>query len=268
MGIPKTRNSKGGKNASSRRPSRLRERFIRRVAAESSYHLLFEHIAGVAFFMKDRNSRLIAGNRQFFERLGFQNEAGLIGKDDFALFPARLAENFRRDDGEVMRSGKPLLNIIELFFNRQGIPDWFLTHKLPVRDRRNRVIGIIGVTQNYGFGSKIREPYLAIDRAVARIRERFRDPLTVGELASAAHLSPRQLHRKFIETFGISPQSFILKVRIQSACELLQQGDRLITEVARDSGFGDQSSFTQHFRKHLGMTPRRYRQQYRLVSHA
>ena len=111
----------------------------------------------------------------------------------------------------------------------------------------------------------MREPYLATDRAVSLIRERFREKLTIGELAKSAHLSPRQLHRKFIEIFGSSPQSFILKVRIQAACELLQQGDRLISEVARESGFSDQSSFTQHFRKHLGVTPRRYRQQYRLV---
>ena len=243
----------------------LREKFIRSVAVESSYHAIFEHVAGVAFFMKDRHSRLIAGNRHFYERLGFRSERELIGKDDFALFPARLAEHFRDDDAEVMRTGKPKLNIIELFFNRQGIPDWFLTHKLPMRDRRGRVIGIIGVTQSYGFGSKVREPYLAIDRAVSLIRERFRERLTVAELAASAHLSPRQLHRKFIETFGSSTQSFILKVRTQAACELLQQDDRLISEVARESGFSDQSSFTQHFRKHLGMTPRRYRQQYRLV---
>ena len=246
-------------------PSSLRDRFIRSVAAESSYHALFEHIAGVAFFMKDGQSRLVAANRHFYERLGFRSERELIGKDDFALFPARLAEHFRHDDAEVLRSGQPKLNIIELFFNRQGIPDWFLTHKLPVRDRRGRVVGIIGVTQSYGFGSKVREPYLAIDRAVSLIRERFRERLTVGELAANAHLSPRQLHRKFIETFGSSPQSFILKVRIQAACELLQDGDRLISDVARESGFSDQSSFTQHFRRHLGMTPRRYRQQYRLV---
>jgi PAS domain S-box-containing protein len=245
--------------------SSLRDRFIRSIAAESSYHVLFEHIPGVAFFVKDRQSRLVAGNRHFYERLGFQSERELFGKDDLALFPARLAEHFRRDDAEILRTGRAKLNIIELFFNRQGIPDWFLTHKLPARDRRGRVIGIIGVTQSYGFGGRVREPYLAIDRAVALIRERFREKLTIGELAAGAHLSPRQLHRKFIETFGSSPQSFILKVRIQSACELLQEGDRLISDVARESGFSDQSSFTQHFRRHLGMTPRRYRQQYRMV---
>ncbi len=246
-------------------PRSLRTRFIRSIAAESSYHAIFEHLPGIAFFLKDRSSRLIAANCHFYERLGFQSERELVGRDDFDIFPSRLAEYFRRDDKDILRTGQPKLNIIELFFNRQGIPDWFLTHKLPVRDQRGRIVGIIGVTQSYGFGSKVPEPYLAIDRAVSLIRERFRERLTIRELADAAHLSPRQLHRKFIEIFGSSPQSFILKVHIQAACELLQEGDSLISEVARESGFNDQSSFTQHFRRQLGMTPREYRQRYRLV---
>ena len=57
-------------------PSSLRDRFIRSVAAESSYHALFEHIAGVAFFMKDGQSRLIAANRHFYERLGWRTWLG------------------------------------------------------------------------------------------------------------------------------------------------------------------------------------------------
>ena len=84
-----------------------------------------------------------------------------------SLQNAPIVGVFRRDDTEVLRSGKPMLNSIELFFNRQGIPDWFLTHKLPVRDRRGRVIGIIGVTQSYGFGSKVREPSFFCTRSAS-----------------------------------------------------------------------------------------------------
>src|SRR2546422_5943847 len=74
-------------------PSSLRDQFFRSIAAESGCHVLFDHIPGVAFFAKDRHSRLVAANRQFYERLGFRSERELIGKDDFALFPLRLAEH-------------------------------------------------------------------------------------------------------------------------------------------------------------------------------
>ena len=39
----------------------------------------------------------------------------------------------------------PKLNIAELFFNTQGIPDWFITHKLPVFNREGLVIGVMGL---------------------------------------------------------------------------------------------------------------------------
>ena len=207
------------------KPHPARARFLRALAPEHSYHALLDRLPGVAFFAKDRDSRLMAANHQFFERFGFRSEAAIVGKDDFDLFPARLAEHFRRDDAEVMKTGRPKLNIVELFFNRQGIPDWFLTHKLPVLDRRGRVIGVMGVTQSYEAARQALQPYLTIDRAVACIRERYRERLTVPQLAAYVHLSPRQLHRRFVETFGSSPQAFILKVRIQAACDLLQHGD-------------------------------------------
>jgi len=251
------------------KPSALRpaprERFFRDLAPEGAYHPLLEHLPGVAFFAKDRDSLLMAANRQFYERFGFRTEAAIVGRSDFDLFPAELAGHFRKDDAEVMGTGQPKLNIIELFFDPSGLPDWFITHKFPVTSRRGRIIGVMGITQSYAAARQALQPYLAIDRAVDCIRTRFRERLTVAQLASHVHLSARQLHRRFVETFGSSPQAFILKVRIQSACGLLQHGDRSIGEVARESGFGDQSAFTQHFRRAIGTTPREYQHRYRLV---
>jgi AraC-like DNA-binding protein len=254
--------SKAGKRT--RTPARCSD-ILAKVDPRTSYHALLEVLPGVAFFAKDRSFRIIAANRLFYERFGFQSEFEIIGRDDYELFPSRLAENFRRDDAEVMRTGCEKRNVVELFFNRQGIPDWFITHKLPMFNRRRQVIGVMGITQSYTGAQQALQPYLAIDRAVSCIRERYREPLTVAQLASYVHLSPRQLQRRFVETFGCSPQAFILKVRIQAACDLLQHGDRLMAEVARDSGFKDQSAFAQHFRRHIGATPRQYQARFRLV---
>lgn len=240
-----------------------RDRFLRQIALDSQFYLLFNHLPRVSFFAKDAQFRLMAANRHFVERLGFQSEAQILGKDDFDLFPARLAENFRRDDEEVLRTGNPKLGIVELFFNRQGIPDWFVTHKLPVFDEAKKVIGIMGIVRAHGTAPDEVYPHQQIERAVEHIRNRFREKITVPELAALACLSPRQLHRKFVEAFGMSPQAVVMKVRIQAACELLADPDRQLGEIARAVGFADQSSFTQHFQKHMGLTPLRYRRQFR-----
>ena len=242
----------------------MRAAFLRRLDPGTPFYQLFDLLPDISFFAKDHQCRLMCASRRFVERFGFHDEERIIGCDDFDLFPAHLAESFRRDDLEVLRTGLAKLNIVELFFNEQGIPDWFVTNKLPLRDRRGRTIGIMGTVQTYEGRRKVLQPYLQIDRAVAYIREHFRSGVTVKELAHAVHLSPRQLHRKFIEAFGSSPQAFIVKLRIQAACEALQRVAAPIGEVARELGFCDQSSFTQLFQKHTGFTPLKYQQRFRL----
>lgn len=238
----------------------LRRAFLRKMADESSFYRLFDHLSGISFFAKDRRFRIVCASRHFIERFGLEDEAQIVGKTDFDIFPPRLAEHFRRDDEAVMTTGSPRLGIVELFFNRQGIPDWFVTNKLPVLGRNGRVIGIMGTTQSYEGRKEMIQPYLHIAPAIEFIRANFRQRIRVEQLASAVHLSPRQLHRKFIESFGLSPQAFIMKLRIQAACEALQSG-RQISETARELGFYDQSVFTHHFQKHMGITPMRYQRQ-------
>jgi PAS domain S-box-containing protein len=245
-----------------------RENFLRRIGPESAFYRLFDLMPEVSFFAKDREFRLMCASQRFVERFGFRNEREVIGKDDFELFPSRLAENFRRDDEEVMRSGAPKVNIVELFFTDQGIPDWFVTNKLPIRDRQGRVIGVMGTVQTYEARRAVLQPYLELDRVVTYIRQHFRRGVLVKELSDVAHLSPRQLHRKFVEVFGISPQAFIVKLRIQAACEALQRGGAQISEVADGLGFCDQSAFTQLFQKHVGLTPLKYQKRFRLVGSA
>ncbi len=246
-------------------PRQLQDRFLRALAPESQFHRVLDHLPGISFFAKNARFQFICANQHFVESVGRRQEAELVGLEDFDLFPARLAENFRRDDEEVLRTGQGRFNLVELFFNPQGIPDWFITNKLPLRDRRGRVIGLMGTTQSYGHAVQSVHPYQQIERALACIRERFRERLRVEDLAALVHLSPRQLHRKFVETFGTSPQAFIMKLRIQAACDALQHEDAQISRIARDLGFCDQSSFTQHFHRHIGMTPLKYQRQFRLV---
>ncbi len=242
----------------------IRERFLNRIGSETPFYRLFDLMPDISFFAKDREFRFVCASQRFIERFGFRDEWQVIGRDDFDLFPSRLAESFRRDDEEIIRTGEPKVNIVELFFTEQGIPDWFMTNKIPVKDSRGRIIGVMGTVQDYEHRRQVLQPYLQLDRAVAYIREHFRSGVTVQELSEVVHLSPRQLHRKFVEAFGVSPQAFIMKLRIQAACEALQREGSQIAEVAREFGFCDQSAFTQLFQKHVGLTPLNYQRRFRL----
>jgi PAS domain S-box-containing protein len=240
---------------------KTRRAFLDAIAEESAFHRLFDHLPGISFFAKDRDFRLMCANRHFIERFGFKKEDQIIGKSDFDLFPPSLAENFRRDDEGILKTGRARLGIVELFFNRQGIPDWFITNKMPVIGQSGKVIGVMGTTQSYEGRKQMLQPYGQISAAVEFIREHFRERIRIEQLAALAHLSSRQLHRKFIESFGLNPQAFIMKLRIQAACEVLQKGAQ-ISATAREVGFYDQSIFTHQFHKHLGITPMKYQRQF------
>lgn len=235
------------------------------VGAENTLIHLFDQLSDTTFFLKNAQSLLLAGSRTFYERLGFHDENEMIGKSDFALFPTHMAEHFRRDDLEVICSAQPKLNIVELFFNRVGIPDWFVTNKFPVFDAKRRVIGVMGTTRSYTGAKENLKPYLLIDRAVEIIRSSFRQRLNVAELAEIVGLSERQFLRRFKQAFSCSPQVFILKTRMSAACDRLSQSDDKISQIALDCGFADGSSFVQLFRREIGETPLHYRKRYRLI---
>ncbi|MDB6174546.1 MAG: hypothetical protein JWL59_3857 [Chthoniobacteraceae bacterium] len=243
-----------------------RKRFLDRISHETPFYRLFDFLPEISFFVKDHEFRLMCASQRFLERFGFHDETQVIGKDDFQLFPPRLAESFRKDDQEIFRTGEPKLNIVELFFNEQGVPDWFITTKLPLRDMHGTLIGIMGMAHSYEGRREVLHRDMQLDRAIGYIREHFRSGVSVKELAHAVHISQRQLHRKFMEAFGTSPQTFIMKLRIQASCEALQRDDAQIGELARLFGFCSQSAFTEVFQRYVGVTPLKYQKSFQLRS--
>lgn len=226
---------------------------------------LFEHLPDVYFFVKDRQSRLVCASEPFWKQLGATAEADIIGRTDHEFFPPHAADHFQRDDQLVMTTGEPLIGRVELWYNDQRILDWFVTNKLPVRGPREEVIGVMGIVRSYEGQKRSMQPMSLIDSTVEYIREHHHQRLSVQELAAQAGLSPRQLHRKFRDVFGLSVQEFLIKTRIRAASDALLHSDRSIADIAVDFGFCDQSSFTQTFRTHTGLTPRQFRVRYATV---
>lgn len=237
----------------------LKSEFLSEISPQSHFEVLFDHLPGVSFFVKNRAYQIVSANRRFWERLTCTSENEVIGKTDFELFPDRLAQKFRGDDEAVVSSGIPMLKIIELFFNRQGLPDWYFTNKFPVFGKDGSVIGVMGTVQSYTGRKSALTPHLDLARAVSYIREHFHEPVRMSDLARRTGMSVRQFNRRFQEVFGTNPRTFLIKTRIQAACEDLRSTDKPIADIALEYGFCDQSAFTQHFRTHMGDTPLRYR---------
>jgi AraC-like DNA-binding protein len=220
---------------------------------------VFDHLPGLHFFIKDRQSRLVAVSRSIIERFGVSSEAEVIGRPDTSFFPPQVAAGFVRDDQAVFHSGQPILRRTEVWLNEQRMLDWSVTNKLPLFDKTGQVCGLMGTVQSLDARREMVYASASIGAVVRYIRENFQRPVYMSELARQAGLSERQLRRKFNEVLGMSPQEFLLRTRLQQASDLLLRTDEPIRNVAVSSGFADHSSFSQHFRAHLGVSPIDYR---------
>ncbi len=84
--------------------------------------------------------------------------------------------------------------------------------------------------------------------------------IDVNTLADNLCMSPRQFHRKIIALTGDTPASYILKVRMQRARQLLESRPGMtIEEIAERCGFEHTSSFYHSFKKMYGITPAKFR---------
>lgn len=83
------------------------------------------------------------------------------------------------------------------------------------------------------------------------------ETVTLEQLAAVSALSRFHLVRSFTKQFGLPPHAYLLEVRIKKAQALLRSGMSCL-EVAPSVEFADQSHFTRHFKKIMGVTPSRY----------
>jgi PAS domain S-box-containing protein/putative nucleotidyltransferase with HDIG domain len=96
-------------------------------------------------FVKDCQSRYLHANRSYAETLGVLPEE-LLGTDDFAWFPAELAELYRAGDVSVIDRGEPTTVVEPIVL--QGMRRWIRTTKVPVRDTSGEVTAVVGIFED------------------------------------------------------------------------------------------------------------------------
>ena len=88
------------------------------------------------------------------------------------------------------------------------------------------------------------------------------DPLSCQQLAMTVSLSPRQLERLFRRHFNCTPGQYYLRLRLETARDLLRRTGRPVLDVALACGFASTSHFTKCYRERYNCTPTEERQLY------
>lgn len=105
------------------------------------------------------------------------------------------------------------------------------------------------------------EEHEGVQRARAYLDEHYAENVSLARLAALAQLSPFHLLRSFHRQLHLPPHAYQIQVRVLRAKHLLRAGVSCV-ETALAAGFADQSHFTRHFKRIVGVPPGLYRGQF------
>jgi AraC-like DNA-binding protein len=107
----------------------------------------------------------------------------------------------------------------------------------------------------------------AVERCLVHARryiaESPREPLTLGQLAKATHLSPQHLCRVFKSSLGLRPMEVVRLLRIDHSVTYLERTQLQVKQIAHECGFANAFHYSKVFRAAFEMSPSDYRKAFR-----
>lgn len=99
-------------------------------------------------FFKDRKGRFIRINRVLATWFGLRHPDEARGKTDGDFYPKEFARTIREIEGNILDRGIPILDQEEKFVARDGKTRWISTTKVPLRNSKSAIVGVLGISRD------------------------------------------------------------------------------------------------------------------------
>ena len=172
--------------------------------------------------------------------------------DGYAVLDAMRSEELSRDTPVIVLTGQALtdedmvrLNVTAASVLGKGM--------FSVEETLNHINSALSHKRRVGPDAQ-----RIVLKAMAYIHANYPEPISRKDVAEYVGLSERHLNRCFMQEIGISPMTYLNRFRVRQAKQLLQSGEKGITEIALDVGFTSSAYFTRVFREEVGVSPRTY----------
>lgn len=172
--------------------------------SEKQIRALIEAIPASIYF-KDLTGRNLVVNKAYVELVGMDRE-DIIGKTDAELLPKKLADQCRKSDEKVFRTGKTYHGE-EKGLNQTGEIVYFETTKSPILDEHGDIVGIVGISRDITARKRTED-------ALEASQEQYKD--LVEKAGIAIMIDDREgnfqyVNERYAELFGYSQKEFVKK---------------------------------------------------------
>ena len=151
-----------------------------------------------SIYTKDLASRKTLANLTELRYMGAKSEDEVLGLNDFDIYPKELAEKFLADDHQVIQKGIPVLNREEYVLDENKEKRWLLSSKIPLRDKDNRIIGLVGIGRDITVRKELENLQLESQARIhqqsdAITRIALNEAISIGNLEEAFQHLTREI---------------------------------------------------------------------------
>ncbi|MEO0838225.1 MAG: AraC family transcriptional regulator [Cyanobacteria bacterium J06643_5] len=200
-----------------------------------------------ARWFEDVDFLLISLNSSLFKKVASDS----IDCDSIEIIPQRGV-----DDSQIFHLGMVLQAEITAGCPSGNIFAESIASALAIRILKNYSLTNTNIPE-----SKIELSQQQLQQVIDYINDNLALKLSLETLANLVNMSSYNFCRWFKQSMGVSPHQYIIQCRIKKAKFLLAYTKLSLVEVALNIGCSSQTNFTVLFRKHMGVTPRAYRNQ-------
>ena len=231
----------------------------------AAFRALIDTLPDVCFYMKDLDCRIMALNRRNCEVCNIKDEYDVVGMRSDEVFSPDEAKNFMALDREVQATRKPVINRIETHPADKS-SDFTIASVYPVKNGEGDIIGTMRLYRTVTSHGALPEWHGRLKSVVSYIQSHYTEEIPLARLAKMTGSSVSQFKRIFTKTLEMPPGRYIMNTRLNAARKLLETTDKLLPDIAVESGFYDQSHMTRAFKSIRHTTPGRYRREHRAIT--
>lgn len=153
---------------------------------------LLDNIPDAIYFKDDKN-RIVRVNRFYADGFKLSPE-DIIGKTDFDFFPKEQAQGMFDDDTYILKTGKPIIGKIERTLLPNGTYNCVTTTKIPIKNKKNKVVGTMGVTRDITAYDNTERTNLDMIMNSLKVLDKIletKDPYTFGHTRRVSIIAER-----------------------------------------------------------------------------
>lgn len=244
---------------------KLRASFFKELGVNGeTFKAMFDEAPLLCFYMKDAKGRIMALNRRNCDVCNIKDEWDAIGLTSQDIFPSPYADDYMSIDKEVLATGKPVLKRTTQYPADRSM-NFMISDVYPLHNSRGKIIGTARVYRLSSDNGEITLRYGQVRRVSEFVEKHYAEDIRLEQMIAISGMSKNTFIRVFTDIFNMTPWHYLTTIRLNAVRKLLETTDKLLVDIAAETGFFDQSHLTRVFKKERGMTPGEYRRKHSLL---